>query len=149
MRPKMNEAKCDKASKKHTIITVLGIASMMLLILVNIAGAAQSSNAWVQEGRMLTDSGKYNEAIAAYDKAIGINPQDSLAWNGKGIVLDELGKFDEAIKAYNKAIEIDPQYFEAWINKGVGLVNLNKYDEAKASYEKEIKINPSWEGKRN
>src|ERR1035437_5797924 len=145
----MNEAKCDKASKKQTIITVLGIASMMLLILVNIAGAAQSSNAWVQEGRMLTDSGKYNEAIAAYDKAIGINPQDSLAWNGKGIVLDELGKFDEAIKAYNKAIEIDPQYFEAWINKGVGLVNLNNYNEAKASYEKEIKINPSWEGKRN
>ena len=149
MRPKMNEAKCDKASRKHTIMTVLGIASMMLLMLVNIAGAAQSSNAWVQEGRMLTNSGKYNEAITAYDKAIEINPQNSLAWNGKGIVLDELGKFDEAIKAYNKAIEIDPQYFEAWTNNGVDLVNLNKFDEAKASYENEIKINPSWEGKRN
>jgi len=145
----MNEAKCDKASRKHTTMTVLGISSIMLLMLVNIAVAAQSSDSWVQEGRMLTNSGKYNEAITAYDKAIEINPHNSLAWNGKGIVLDELGKFDEAIKTYTKAIEIDPQYFEAWINKGVDLVNLNKYDEAKASYENEIKINPSWEGKRN
>jgi len=145
----MNEDKCDKASRKHTIITVLGIASMMLLMLVNIAGAVQSSNAWVQEGRMLTNSGKYNEAIMAYNKAIEIDPQNYLAWNGRGVVLDELGKFDEAIKAYNKAIEIDPQYFEAWTNKEVDLVNLNKYDEATASYENGIKINPFWEGKGN
>ena len=149
MRPKMNKAKCAKASRKHTNITILGIASLVLLMLVNIAGAAQSSNAWVQEGSVLTNSGKYTEAIKAYDKAIKINPQDADAWNGKGVVLDELGKYDEAIKAYDKAIEIDPRYFEAWTNKGVDLVNLNKYDEAKAAYDRGIKINPAWEGKKN
>ena len=47
----MNEDKCDKASRKHTIITVLGIASMILLMLVNIAGAAQSTNVWFHRKR--------------------------------------------------------------------------------------------------
>src|SRR5208283_5560541 len=115
----MNEAECAKAGRKHTNINILGIASLVLLMLVNIAVAVQSSNAWVQEGSVLTNSGKYTEAIKAYDKAIEINPQDADAWNGKGVILDELGKYDEAIKAYDKAIEIDPRYFEAWTNKGV------------------------------
>ena len=46
----MNEAKCDKASRKHTIITVLGITALALLMLVSIAGAAQSSNVWFHKG---------------------------------------------------------------------------------------------------
>ncbi len=145
----MNEAKCERANRKRTIITILELASLLLLMLVNIAVAAQSSNDLVREGSVLTSSGKYMDAINIYDKAIKINPQDASAWNGKGIVLDELGKYDEAIKAYDKAIEIDPQYFDAWTNRGVDLVNSNRYDEAKAAYEKEIKINPAWEGNGN
>ena len=47
----MNEAKCDKASRKHTIITVLGITALALLMLVSIAGAAQSSNILVPQRR--------------------------------------------------------------------------------------------------
>src|ERR1035437_710202 len=106
----MNEAKCDKASKKHTIITVLGIASMMLLILVNIAGAAQSSNAWVQEGIMLDDSGKFDEAIKAYNKAIEIDPQYFEAWINKGVGLVNLNKYDEAKASYEKEIKINPSW---------------------------------------
>ena len=55
----MNEDKCDKASRKHTIITFLGIASMMLLMLMNIADAAQSTNVWFHKGSELMNSGKY------------------------------------------------------------------------------------------
>ena len=110
----MNEAKCDKASRKHTIITVLGIASMMLLMLVNIAGAVQSSNAWVQEGRMLTNSGKYNEAIMAYNKAIEIDPQYFEAWTNKEVDLVNLNKYDEATASYENGIKINP----FWEGKG-------------------------------
>ena len=106
----MNEAKCDKASRKHTIITVLGIASMMLLMLVNIAVAAQSSDSWVQEGRMLTNSGKYNEAITAYDKAIEIDPQYFEAWTNKGVDLVNLNKYDEAKASYENEIKINPSW---------------------------------------
>jgi hypothetical protein len=41
----MNEAKCNKASRNHTIITVLGITPLVLLMLVSIASSAQSSHA--------------------------------------------------------------------------------------------------------
>jgi len=69
---------------------------------------AQSTNVWFHKGSELMSSGKYNEAIKAYDKTIEINPQDSYAWYNKGFALSYLNEPDEAIKAYNKAIEINP-----------------------------------------
>jgi tetratricopeptide (TPR) repeat protein len=109
----MNEAKCAKASRKHTNITILGIASLVLLMLVNIAVAVQSSNAWVQEGSILTNSGKYTEAITAYDKAIEIDPRYFEAWTNKGVDLVNLNKYDEAKVAYDRGIKINP----AWEGK--------------------------------
>ena len=74
----MKKATYDKASRKHTIITALGITAMALLILVGIVGAAQSSNFWYHKGGELMSSEKYSEAINVYNKSIEINPHDSI-----------------------------------------------------------------------
>ena len=105
----MNETKCDKADRKHTTITVLGITALALLILVSIAGAAHSSDAWLKKGIALEILNKHEEAIKACDKAIEINPLDWNAWYAKGIALDKLGKSNEATKAYQKAVELNPK----------------------------------------
>jgi tetratricopeptide (TPR) repeat protein len=144
----MNETKCYKTSRKHTIITVLGITALAFLMLVSIAGATQSTNFWFHKGRELMSSEKYNEAIKAYDKAIKINPHDSSSWYNKGNSLFNLNKYDDAIEAYNKAIEINPQNLYAWENKGFALSYLNKPYEAREAYNRAIEINPqirSWE----
>ena len=137
----MNETKFDKASKKHMIIAVLGITAVALLMLVNIASAAQSSDAWLKKGIALEILKKHDEAIKACDKAIEVNPQNSNAWNNKGFALDHLNKPDEAIKAYEKAIEVNPQNSNAWNNKGFALSSLGKYDEAIEAFDKAIEIN--------
>jgi tetratricopeptide (TPR) repeat protein len=63
-------------------------------------------DAWNNEGRMLYDLGKYDDAIRAYNKAIKIKPQYEAAWNNKGIALEALGKTTEANAAYAKAKEL-------------------------------------------
>ena len=89
----------NKASRKHIITMVLGITTLVLLMLVSIASAVQSTNVWVHKGSELMSSEKYSDAIKAYDKAIEINPQDSDAWTNKGNALTNLNKSNEAIKA--------------------------------------------------
>ena len=90
----MNETKCDKAGRKQTIITVLGITALALLMLVSIAGAAQSSDVWLKKGIALEILNKHEEAIKVCDKAIEINPNDSDAWYNKKIYLNKLNKLD-------------------------------------------------------
>jgi len=63
----------------------------------------------VYKGLTLGKLGKLDEEIAAFDRAIEINPQDSDAWNNKGLALGKLNKHEDAMKAYDKASEIYQQ----------------------------------------
>ena len=115
----------------------------------------------VKEGEALDKSGKHQEALECYDRAIKINPEDANIWVHKGLALYNVGKFDEAIKCYDRAIAIKPDYLHAkankevalnskkeasvleWNNKGLALYNQKKYDEAIMSYDRAIAINPN------
>ena len=95
----MNKAKCDKISRKHTILKVIGITALTFLILVSIADAAQLADVPNSGSNNVSDLNKTIENdIKTQDKAIEINPQDPIAWGDKGYALGNLGKSDEAIK---------------------------------------------------
>ncbi len=60
----------------YTSITTLLFTLLAFLIFERIAGADPSSEELIHKGIELTTSGKYDEAINAYDKAIDINQTD-------------------------------------------------------------------------
>ena len=62
------------------------------------------------------NSGKYDEALNCYDKAIDFRPNDNEAWNNKGMVLYELGNYSEGIKCFDRAIELKPFEKGSWYN---------------------------------
>jgi tetratricopeptide (TPR) repeat protein len=47
------------------------------------------------------------DAIAAYDRAIVLNPNYHQAWANRGIALTSSGQLIEAVESYNRALEID------------------------------------------
>jgi len=54
------------------------------------------------------DAGRLNDAIAAYERTIAINPGHSGAHNNLGLIWLRQGKPDDAIREFNKAIAADP-----------------------------------------
>jgi tetratricopeptide (TPR) repeat protein len=62
---------------------------------------------WNNKGVILCKSGKYTEAIEAFNQALMIDPNYSHAWNNKGIAFRKLGNYIDAIKAYYQALMID------------------------------------------
>jgi len=91
------------------------------------------------------DAGDLEGAIAAYEKALEIDPKYHMAWNGLGNALKDLGRYTEAIAAYEKALEIDPKFDHAWSNLGVSLGYLGRYNEAIAAFEKALEIDPKFD----
>ncbi len=69
------------------------------------------------EGNAHSFNGSFEEAIAAYDAALKIKPDNHEALNNKGIALDELGQYEEAIAAYDAALKIKPDFPEALIQQ--------------------------------
>ena len=74
------------------------------------------ANDLLVEGKGLYDAGKYEEAIASFDKALEIKPKFADVWNSKGDALRGLKKYEEAVTSYDKAIEADPKDAIAWMN---------------------------------
>jgi hypothetical protein len=103
--------------------------------------SVNDSKFWIKEANALSDAGKYEESLQAYDQAIKIDPIDAEAWNNKGVALNKLVRHSEALAAYEKAIAIDSQYAEAWNNRGIVLCMQGKYNEALQSINKAISIN--------
>ena len=93
-------------------------------------------------GNTLNLLGRYEEAIASYDKAIQFKPDYHEAWNSRGNVLGVLERYEEAIASFEKALKIKPDYHVAWYNRGIALDNLGRKEEAIASYDKAVEIKP-------
>ena len=72
-----------------------------------------SSLIWLRHGLVVAmfspNCKRYDEAFAAYDKALALKPDLAEAWLGRGNVFTELKRYDEAFAAYDKAFSLKPE----------------------------------------
>jgi tetratricopeptide (TPR) repeat protein len=93
---------------------------------------------WKKEGDTHYNAKRYQEALAAYEHAIRLDPNDAgthLNIN-RGNTLHHLQRYQEALAAYEHATLLDPNYAGAYLNKGIILEKLGEKREAKRAYER-------------
>jgi tetratricopeptide (TPR) repeat protein len=89
-------------------------------------------------GNVLQESGKFDEAVIAYQNAIAQNPNFSWSYHSLGDVLLKLEQWEEAAAAYRKAVELNPDFSWSYHNLGDVLLKLKQWEEAAAAYRCEI-----------
>ena len=91
-------------------------------------------------GNLLQESGKFEEAVTAYQKAVELNPDFSWSYHSLGDVLQQLERWEEAVAAYRKAVELNPDFSWSYHNLGDVLLKLEQWEEAAAAYRCEIAL---------
>ena len=99
-----------------------------------IAIDGQSAEAWANLGIALTKMACHEEALQAYDRALGCNPGYARAWLNKAVALLELKRYDEALQACEEALKRDPNQHELLHKKSLILKELGKLAEARKAY---------------
>jgi len=95
---------------------------------------------WYEKGERLANSGNYAQALACFDKAVKMHPQDSAAWVFRAVVLIHLERYEEAVASCNKALTIQPTDKQAWLFQGAALNHLGRYKQSYDSYDKALGI---------
>lgn len=95
-------------------------------------------------GETLQRQAKNQDAIQAFNKAIGIKPDFAEAYNNRGNALSDLGQAKGAVASYDKAIVLKPDFAEAYNNRGNVLRDLGQLKEAAENFEKAIEIKPDY-----
>ena len=94
------------------------------------------------QGIVLIEQGRTEEAIEHYLQALRSNPGYALAHNNLSNAYYESGMHKEAIGSYKQAIRINPDYAEAYLNLGNAYYESGMHKEAIDAFKHVIRINP-------
>ncbi len=88
---------------------------------------------------------RYDEALAANQRVLELNPNHAEGHAQRGLILSHVGRPAEALEAIRIAMRLDPRhpFFYVWI-LGQAQFLLKQTEEAIAQFEKSIKSNPDF-----
>ncbi len=97
------------------------------------------------KGTHLSNSGRNEEALLCFERALEINRDDFLLWYNRAVTLKHLKRYEEALYSYDQVLAIKPDFYQVWEDYGHILDDLRRYEEALYCYNKALEINPEYE----
>ncbi len=93
-------------------------------------------------GVVLHKQGKIDQALAAYQRAIALQPLYAAAHFNLGNAWKDKRRLDLAIASFHRAAAINPAFTEAHTNLGIALFQAGQIDAGIASFHRAVSINP-------
>lgn len=107
---------------------------------------AQSEKESIRDGNKLYGEKNFEQASAAYNSAITLNPQSLNGYSNLGNSQFKEKKYEDALKSYDKALELEKnqdKISNLHYNKGVVYQTDNKIEDCIEQYKKALRINPN------
>jgi tetratricopeptide (TPR) repeat protein len=139
----------NELGKRKMIGVFAGILIAFMALSICVIAEKNTAGDWIEKGCDQIENGSLEEALADFDKAIQIDPNNRLGWINEAYVLDELNRTFESSQASYKALEITDMMLEAdsrnatlWLEKGFLLTNVGNEEEAVNAFDNASKIDP-------
>jgi serine/threonine-protein kinase len=84
----------------------------------------------------------YEQALADFDQAVDLDPENASAYGGQTAVYLELGQPDRAVASATQAIQLDPEYPDYWSDRAWAYKLLGDYDAALSDLTQAIELYP-------
>jgi predicted O-linked N-acetylglucosamine transferase (SPINDLY family) len=95
-------------------------------------------------GNVLSQLGRHQQAIDAYDRVIAIDPAFAGAHYNRGLAFYDLERPAAAIDCFDRAIALQPGHARAHNHRGHALFDLGRFQEAVQSYTCALQYRPDY-----
>ena len=96
----------------------------------------------VNRGNAYADKKDYDRAIADFNQAIRLDPENAYAYNSRADTLREAGKAEQGLPDAGKAVQLDPNNADFWDTRAQILQALGRRQEAIADYRRALELDP-------
>lgn len=98
--------------------------------------------AWSCIGFLLAEREQFDEAVAAFARALALDPKDAPSHFNVAFLLQRLGRHEEAVAAFERTIAVDPATDRAWYGMGVSLAKLDRLELAAEKLGEAARLQP-------
>ncbi len=133
-------------SKYKTPVMKKYLFALSLVSLAFVYSSAQTTaKEWYDQGISLKKDQKYNDAVAAFKKAVALQASYGEAWHQLGWCYNELAQYNDAIDALKKE-EMNNPADKASTNFEMGYAykGLKKYDDALTKFNAAISLDENY-----
>jgi tetratricopeptide (TPR) repeat protein len=106
------------------------------------SGHQSAAEAINDRGNILQSLGRFDEALASYDKALALNSNYVAALNNRGAILKVMKRLEEALVSYDRALALKPDLTTALTNRANVTNELGRVVEALADYDRALSLDP-------
>lgn len=85
---------------------------------------------WEELGDALVQVDRDDDALAAYDHALEVDPDHIFVLASKGNLLNNMDRYEEALVVYAHLRDLEPAWSLPWTMTGMVLCNLRRYPDA-------------------
>jgi Flp pilus assembly protein TadD len=89
-----------------------------------------------------TLAGRLDKAIADFDAAVTMAPNEALPLYNRGATRFLDGDLEGAVEDFTAALERDPQFVQAYQRRGIARVNLGEMQEALTDFDAALRVSP-------
>ena len=111
--------------------------------------ATLSSSDHVELGIEYAEKDELQKAIAEFERAIELDPNNADAYRNLGTVTYRSGRAEDAMTAYEQAVELNPNHGEAYGDLTWVYIELGKLPEAIVAGEKAVELAPDYAAAHN
>jgi len=98
--------------------------------------------AWSTAGFLYAEKGRFQNAIAAFERAVTLNADDAATLFNLGFALQRAGRHAVAIERFEQAIALQPSLDRAWYGLGLSLAYEDRHAEAAAKFQEAARLQP-------
>jgi tetratricopeptide (TPR) repeat protein len=98
------------------------------------------AKALMDSGRVLSNSGRYEEALGLIEQAVAADPTYDRPALAKAFVLSKLGRVDDALKTVDEFLAAHPENAYAHTTRGSCLMDTGRDAEAEKSFREGVRL---------
>ena len=102
----------------------------------------QFAKGWMKLGACHLLSENWAEALACYERAVALEPEDAELHIGMGTMLSLLDADEDAVASYRRALALNPAAPEAEIGLGFALLKCGQWAEGWERFERRWELRP-------
>jgi len=104
----------------------------------------KEAQGYAAQGQALARSGKPEEAMAEFEKALALDPYNVQALNGRGLIHQGEKRHAEAIEDFTAAHGLIPQRADPLVERATSYLALDKVKEAASDLDEAVQSDPNY-----